>query len=488
MNSAGTFPAEIATRHTMPSRVSGPVLFGAVLALAAIAALLLLIEPALLAVAVGLIALGVTVVRPQVAVYLMMAIVGFFEVTTPDRLMQPWSVLQTGESSLGLVVNPLEVLLSIALFSWLAQALMRRRLDLRGGALLLPMLAFAFFLVAGLVRGLVASGDGRIAFWESRFIAYMVVCYWLTTNTIRTTRQVQRLGWIFLAATSAFAVEGTIRRFAWDALVGSSVSRDGGYDHTDPIFLGTALLMVLALLTFGATRPQRWLASLLIPLLTFTLFATERRAGLVALMVTLALFACLLIVVRRRAFAAIFVPLLVISVVYFPLFWNNTSILGQPARAVQSLIDPNVRDAASNDYRELEKVDVNATIQADPLMGVGFGRPFLFVVPLPDLSFWEFWQYEPHANVLWIWLKTGMFGFIAFLTLMGVAIQRATRLAATAVDGQSRAIAVFVLAAIVMTLVVSSVDVALVAGGRAPALVGIAMGVISTLERARPRP
>ena len=71
---------------------------------------------------------------------------------------------------------------------------------------------------------------------------------------------------------------------------------------------------------------------------------------------------------------------------------------------------------------------MRATIQANPLLGVGFGREFLFVVPLPDLSWWPFWHYEPHHNILWVWLKTGMVGFIAFWVLMGGAVARAAHL------------------------------------------------------------
>ena len=90
-----------------------------------------------------------------------------------------------------------------------------------------------------------------------------------------------------------------------------------------------------------------------------------------------------------------------------------------------SITDPNPRDRASNDYREQEKINVRSTIQVNPLLGVGFGQEFLFVVPLPDISKWPFWRYEPHHNILWVWLKTGAFGFMLFWVWMGSAIARA---------------------------------------------------------------
>ena len=48
-------------------------------------------------------------------------------------------------------------------------------------------------------------------------------------------------------------------------------------------------------------------------------------------------------------------------------------------------------------------------------------------VPLPDISFFEFWEYLPHNSVLWVWLKIGFFGFVAMLFLFARAVQHGTR-------------------------------------------------------------
>ena len=119
-----------------------------------------------------------------------------------------------------------------------------------------------------------------------------------------------------------------------------------------------------------------------------------------------------LFVVRRRAFFAGAVPLLLATIVFLSLTWNASGIAGQPARAIRSLYEPDLRDASSNLYRLIETYDISATIHDDPLFGVGFGREFHMVVPLPDLSWWPFWRFETHNNVLWIWLKTYVCLFI----------------------------------------------------------------------------
>jgi O-antigen ligase len=216
--------------------------------------------------------------------------------------------------------------------------------------------------------------------------------------------------------------------------------------------------------------------------LIFVLFAMERRAGVVALIVVLSAFGLLLLMVRRRVFLIAFAVALVGSSLYFPLFWNDNSLVGQPARAIHSIFNPVGRDAQSNTYRDLEKINIRATIDENPLLGVGFGREYLFVVPLPDLSDWSLWHFEPHNNVLWIYLKVGLIGFMAFLLLIGSAIRRASSLVVAAKSPQTQTVAVLALASILATLVLSYVDVGLVSSGRGPAMLGMGIGLLATLQ------
>ena len=46
---------------------------------------------------------------------------------------------------------------------------------------------------------------------------------------------------------------------------------------------------------------------------------------------------------------------------------------------------------------------------------------------MPDISFFEFWEYIPHNNVLWIWIKIGFFGFVAMLFMFGRGVQLGAR-------------------------------------------------------------
>src|SRR5262249_31030389 len=151
---------------------------------------------------------------------------------------------------------------------------------------------------------------------------------------------------------------------------------------------------------------------------------------------------------RRKAFLLIAVPVLVAGAVYMPLFWNNTSTWGQPARAVRSINDPDPRDASSDAWRDLEAINVRATIASDPILGIGFGKPFLQVVQVPSISFFEFWNLEAHHDILWIWMKAGALGFISFFALMLSGIARCAWMARTMQHPDDRVFAMVTMCAV----------------------------------------
>jgi hypothetical protein len=309
----------------------------------------------------------------------------------------------------------------------------------------------------------------------------MVMCYFLAVNTIRTQGHLRTLTTIILLAPTLFALEGAYRRIV---LIGGGLLPNdaSAYEHEDAIFLAAVALLVLAQQVFGAPRWQRIAGPVCAALCLFTMAASERRAAYIGLMVALLAFILVFSVVHRKAFLLIGLPLLVGGAIYVPLFWNNTSLLGQPARAIRSMYQPDARDASSNQYRVQEKINVRATIDSNPLLGVGFGRQFLFVVPMADLSWWVFWRYEPHHNILWVWLKTGALGFTWFWLLMGTAIACAAYSTKVLRHPETRTFALLALGGIIASLVYCYVDVGLVSP-RVTVFLGTAIGTLAILDK-----
>jgi hypothetical protein len=424
--------------------------------------------------------------RPLVGLCVAFFLTQVFEAGGADQIMLPGFYLNGSLGSTvglsGAIASPIELLLILIFAVWLAQGMVRRKFHYRSGSLGRPMALFLGALILGLARGISSGGNFNIALWESRFLFYMVICYVVAANTVRTKRHLHILISLFMIANLLFAAEGMYRRLALIDTNKLGVIAEFAYSHEDVVFLGSALLLVLAQWAYGAPAWQKLIGLLLLaPTTGFTLLATERRAGYIALMIGFVAFALIFMRTSRKTFWFFVIPVLIGTAIYLPIFWNNTTMVGQPARAVRSLSSPDPRDAGSNMYRDLELVNVRATIHSSPILGVGFGQQFFFVVPLPDLSWWPFWHYEPHHNILWLWLKMGAVGFIIFFTLMGTGLARSAYLVRTLVQPERRVFAMLTLSAIVTTLVFCYVDLGLVSG-RVTIFLGTALGTLSILE------
>ncbi len=190
-------------------------------------------------------------------------------------------------------------------------------------------------------------------------------------------------------------------------------------------------MLCLSLLLIGGTRSQRAYAIFLLPLLIFVIEVMRRRAAFAVLFIGLAVLFLLLFRLRPQLTWKILVPAALFTGMYLAVFWNNSSPIGQPARAIRSQIDPDPRDAQSDLYRVYEKFDIIANIQSSPFVGLGFGAPYqqnaMLLYKDSVGALWPFFPYTTHNNILWVWMKDGAIGFIAFWWLLGSGVFEGSR-------------------------------------------------------------
>ena len=317
----------------------------------------------------------------------------------------------------GAIASPLELLLILIFCVWLGQGLARRKFDYRGGTLGWPMAAFVGALLLGLLRGMATGGNFNIALWESRFLFYIVMCYMVAANTVRTRKQVQILTGIAMFAIFLFALEGAWRRVALIDTGLLGVVPEFAYSHEDVIFLGTLLLVVLAQWVFGAPAWMKF-TGLFLMRPGHRLHPAGDRAprGLHRDHDRL-----------RRLHAGVpdDPPQGVLLRLVVPRdhrrhdlsadLLEQHQLLGQPARAVRSL------SQARSARRGLEPVsrpgeDQHHLHDQSRIRSARrrLWRPVRLRRVAADLSWWPFWHYEPHHNILWVWLKLGTVGFIIF--------------------------------------------------------------------------
>jgi hypothetical protein len=390
----------------------------------------------------------------------------------------------------GIAFSPLELLLIVTTLAYIVRALTTGR-RLRAGTLAPHVLVFGLFLVGGYIWGILTGGDPKTGLFELRAPFMLVMLYFLVTNLANEPGQIAQLLKLMTFGFGVLAVWGLLRYLI--VFHGHSDGPDGAFGgtHEDAVFL--AFLGVIAVARLIFVRPQ-WRKALPLLLLTlpalFVMFEMQRRAAFLSLYLAVVVMAIALFYRSRKLFLAIIPPLTVLILVYSAIFWNSNSILAQPIRAWRSQTTDaslGARDYSSNEYRINEKADVRATILSAPLTGIGFGHQFFNVDPLPVLSWWPYQFYTPHAEVLWIWLKVGAGGFIAFWVVICTSLLRVGQIFRQEKMTERSFAGLLAAIFIAMLLGFAYVDVGL-ANERCEVLLGTMLGIIGVITRPQVKP
>ncbi len=374
---------------------------------------------------------GLIVYQPRWGLYfiLFFALVGdsvlLFRYPFVKNLSSRESLLYVHDA---LIFSPLELYLVIVLVAWAAKALVQRRLLLQTSPLFWPVAAFTCFLVMGVLWGVGTGGNVNIALWESRAIFYLPIMVVLVNQLITEKRHVSRLLWVLM---SAIFIEGVIGVLVFIFRYRASLEGVQAItEHSAAIHMNALFIFVLASWLFGTSSPKRIVGLLMVPAVAITYIATQRRAAFAAIGIVIGLMGLMLYRHSRKLFWIVVPTVGVLALCYLALFWNSGSALAFGARAVKSIVAPDAgsHDESSNLYRDLENINVGHTIHTSPLLGVGFGQKFHIIVPMPDISFFVWWEYIVHNSVFWIWMKSGLFGFMTMLFLMGFSLLRGSSL------------------------------------------------------------
>jgi hypothetical protein len=323
-----------------------------------------------------------------------------------------------------LSVNPLEMVLVFGLVTVAYRNYVATGRPLRSAPLVWPFVIFLGFVLFGLVNGIGTGGDLRIAIFEARPLIYLPLLYVLIVNVCETRADYRRMFW---AALTAIFVQSLLSLYYLGSL--PAAVRDGLEDlneHGSSIGMNLLFVMLIGSLVYRKIPTRLTFIFLFasIPVMVVYL-VSQRRAAIVALGAAMMLLAVTLLWRQRRTFWKDVPIAVLLTAGYVGAFWNSETSAGFPAQAIKTVVAPDEateKDQSSDLYREIERFDLHYTIRDAPLTGQGFGQPFLRPVPLPDISSFEFHEYLPHNSLLWVWIKTGFFGFVALLYVLARAI------------------------------------------------------------------
>jgi len=285
-------------------------------------------------------------------------------------------------------------------------------------------------VVLGLVVGQLHHGQLREALQEVRPMVYLASAYFLTSALIRSRQAFHTMLWAYVIAEAIKACQGL---YVYLETRGWRPRPDAVLSHEEAYFFSIYLLMVAALWMFGVRGRLRKVATYLLPLIIFVDLVNNRRAAWLVLGGGIvALFAVGIVALpqRRQKIIKVLVCLVVFIAVYLAAFWHSAGTLGQPATAVKSAFSPNPRDASSDLYREQEAANLQYNIKHDALLGAGYGVPINYALPIVDLrKTVPTLDYIPHNDVLYILMRLGIVGSVAFWGLLAAAIAAGCRLA-----------------------------------------------------------
>lgn len=428
--------------------------------------------------------------RPRYGLYLIL-----FLALTGDAAMLPWYPFVKNFSSYeslffvhdAIIISPLEGFIGLTFLAWIGRDALQRKVQVRTNVLFWPVLLFTVFMVFGLVYGIATGGVINIALWEARPVFYLVAMIILASNLLEERQHVVNLMWFIMGA---LFIESIVGAYTYLFVLNGDISSVNSMtEHSAALHLNTLFIFALAGILYGVSPGKQLILLSFAPLAMMTFIAAQRRAAILTLMVALGLLALILIMEKRNIVWAVTPPIVLAFLVYLVLFWNSEGASGMAAQAIKSVISPetaSVADQSSNAYRVIENFNLEYTIHRHPLTGVGFGKTYEVIIPLPDISFFTWWNYLPHNSILWIWLKSGIGGFLSLLLLVSIAISQGARVVRRMPNGELKAIALTAALYLVMHFSYAYVDISWDA--QSMVYVGAMMGMLGGLEAIVARP
>ncbi len=341
----------------------------------------------------------------------------------------------------GLHVSPADLLLLALLTIWVLKRETTATTSVPRSAVTYAVAAVALAAFVGLAVGQAHGGELRTALTEVRPYMYLAIAY-LVATVFTTRLSVLHTAMWAIVLGSGFKAAQALHSFL---SVRNQIPRpDFIVGHEEALFFSLFILLTACLWIFRVPGPLRTTATALLPLVLVADLVNSRRAAWLILggeLIALSIVTMVAVPTRRRFMGKVLALLVVVSAVYFPAYWNNTGALAGPARAVKSAVAPSTRDESSDLYRIQENENLKFNIREGGPIGRGFGVPIDYIQgSITDISAIDpMIRFVPHNGVLYILMRMGLFGGIAFWSLLAAGIITGCRL----VRSRQREVAVF---------------------------------------------
>lgn len=267
----------------------------------------------------------------------------------------------------------------------------------------LSLAAVVWLSAYGLLRG----GSFRFVLWQSFRWLYLPIVYSLMRQALRGAQDARLVGKVVLGAGFFRAAEAIFLR----AMYPSREFMSHATTHHDSV-LFTVCAAILVAMVVEMRKSWRFKAFALgMPVFLIAMQANNRRLVWAELGLVLIFF---WLVTTWGPFKRKVARLMVLSalplMLYMAVGWNTPGPIFGPVKKFRSMVDPQYD--SSTRWRDNENWDIIYTFSLNPLLGTGFGHPYVEAIKLADVtSVYELEPYVPHNSVLGLWAFGGLFGF-----------------------------------------------------------------------------
>jgi hypothetical protein len=389
--------------------------------------------------------------------------------------------LNAGAGLGGIYASPFELFLALLIGVWLIKGFATRSLRLPKSALGAAVGAFGALVALGWLRGVTGGGSFQDALLELRPWMYLTISFIAASQLLTEAKHVMVVLTAFVVGVGIKSLQGILTLVAhFDGRPQAILA------HEESFFFGLFLGVLAALWLIPIPGPLRRVMTVLAPFVLIADVGNQRRTAwaIAALVMFVAFALCFWgFPKRRRTIIVLGVIGCVLAGVYWLKFSNDPGLLGQPARAVLSQLAPQARDQQSNQYRTIENVNLGVGIRQATPFGTGFGHPIPQTVPNVDISNIDsFISYLPHNGVLYVWLRLGLPGIIAFWMMVGIGLMTGANLVRRRPNALALLIGLTLTLALVAYVVQGFYDMGLY-WFRIAILIGCLMGAAQAIPR-----
>ena len=370
--------------------------------------------------------------------------------------------------------NVLEVWILLLVGIWFVRGVARGDGPPRPMICPLASLAAAAVVAAAFVVGVQQGGDVKIALWEVRALGYLFGLSWLVPQLVERRRDLVLLLGVVGVTLGVKALQG-LYRYVVELRMRMDLE-DTFLAHEDPVMFIPVFFLLVALVHYRAEPRLTRLLALAAPGMLAALVLTQRRVSYVSLALCGVAFALILRPEARRTYARLAVPVALVLGLYVLFFYGSASPLARPIERALMLFDSTNQ---SNHYRVVELENLRYTLDQHP-WGLGFGQPFEMRHDLPKT--WIFYDYIPHNEILWLWVKTGPIGFVLLMYYFARVLAEAVRAHHDLRDPLFRALAAMVAIAVINQLVVAYYELQLTFA-RNMVYLGTLLGLLGAVMR-----